>query len=140
LVVIPKIAMSEICVLSSISKPTLPSWGWLMLPTTFCGSVFVYSCEYHMPAPRTVTLRSPRWLYWPRAGSGDRIFCSWRNRPAGIQTQLITPFSSSVTARWIAAVSSVLSSGVAPYCVIDVQPAGWLAAGATCSRSIMSMM
>jgi hypothetical protein len=51
----------------------------------------------------------------------------------------MTPFWSSVTARWMAAVSSSPSFGTAPYEVIEVQPAGWLAAGATCSRSIMSM-
>ena len=67
-----------------------------------------------MPAPRITTLRMPFWLYWPRAGSGDRIFCSWRHCPAGIQTQPITPFSSSVTARWMAAVSSTPSFGTAP--------------------------
>jgi hypothetical protein len=114
LVVMPKMAMSEICVLSSTSKPTLPSCGWLMLPTTFCGSVFVYSWEYHMPAPRIVTLRMPCWLYCPRVGSGERIFCSCRHWPAGIQTQLITPFWSSVTARWMAAVSSIPSLATAP--------------------------
>jgi hypothetical protein len=45
-----------------------------------------------------------------------------------------------VTARWIASASSIPSFATAPYCVIEVQPAGWLAAGATCSRSIVSMM
>src|ERR1700716_3182510 len=85
-----------------MSKPTLPSCGWLMLPTTFCGSVRVYSWESHMPAPRIVTLRMPCWLYCPRVGSGERIFCSCRHWPAGIQTQLITPFWSSVTARRLA--------------------------------------
>ena len=81
-----------------------------------------------MPAPRMVTLLMPTWLCVPRfSGSSVRIFCSCRHCPAGIQTQLITPFWSSVTARWMAAVSSSLSFGTAPYAVIEVQPAGWLA-------------
>ena len=78
----PKMAMSEICVLSSMSKPKLPSCGWLMLPAAFCGSVSVYSWECHMPAPRMVTLRMPTWLYCPRfSGSSVRIFCSCRHWP-----------------------------------------------------------
>ena len=36
----------------------------------------------------------------------------------------------SLAARWIAAVSSSPSFGTAPYDVIEVQPAGWLAGGA----------
>ena len=68
-----------------------------------------------MPAPRIVTLRMPSWLHWPRvAGPAVRIFCSCRHWPAGIQTQLMTPFWSSVTARWMAEVSSRPSLGTAP--------------------------
>ena len=55
-------AMSEIWVLLSMSKPKLPSCGWLMPPAS-CGSVRVYSWECHMPAPRIVTLLMPTWLY-----------------------------------------------------------------------------
>ena len=52
----------------------------------------------------------------------------------------MSPFWSAVTARWMASVSSIPSFGTAPYAVIEVHPAGWAAAGATCSRSTRSMM
>lgn len=68
-----------------------------------------------MPAPRIVTFEMPTWLYVPRlSGSSVRIFFSWRHCPCGIQTQLIWPFWSAVTAAWIAAVSSSPSFGTAP--------------------------
>ncbi|CAM5561143.1 hypothetical protein SHIRM173S_08474 [Streptomyces hirsutus] len=54
-------AMSEIRVLSSMSKPKFPSCGWLM-PPDWCGGVRVWNWECHMPAPRTVTSRMPTWL------------------------------------------------------------------------------
>lgn len=92
-----------------------------------------------MPAPRTVTSRIPTWLNWPRSsGSSVRIFCSWRHCPAGIHTQPISPRWSAVTARWMAAVSSMPSLGTAPYSVTETHPAGRSAGGATCSRSIRS--
>lgn len=94
-----------------------------------------------MPAPRIVTLLMPTWLYCPRcSGSAVRIFFSCRHWPGGIHTQLITPFWSSVTARWMASVSSMPSSGTAPYAVIEVHSAGLALGGATCSRSTRSMM
>lgn len=93
-----------------------------------------------MPAPRIVTSEMPTWLYIPRfSGSSVRIFFSCRHCPAGIQTQLIWPFWSAVTAAWMAVVSSSPSLGTAPYAVIDVHSAGLDSGGATCSRSTRSM-
>ena len=122
-------AMSEICVLSSMSKPKLPSCGWLMLPTTFCGSV--QRVELRVPHAGAADRRRcgcPPGCTGPgSAGRRCRIFCSCRHWPGRDPD---------------AADDAVLVVGHRPLdgggvvepvvrrrrrtAVIEVQPAGWL--------------
>src|ERR1035438_4749898 len=81
--------------------------------------------EYHIPAPAIVTLLT---LMWPGT----------LNVPGGIHT--VPPAPAALIAGLNALVESLTPLASAPWLVTDTEPAGWVSAAPTCSKSAKSIV
>ena len=81
--------------------------------------------EYHIPAPAIVTLLT---LMWP-----GMLYV-----PGGIHT--VPPAPAAVIAALNALVESAAPVASAPSLVTDTEPAGWVSAAPTCSKSAKSIV